>query len=124
MDYGFDGCLRCGLPAGDQSHNKRQPPPQGWHSFRGQRYLDGLEDGLLFVREKKQRHVWAQTGITIDTIPSFEEQYCTVCGGINWGGKEDAICFGNKDAESAVVAAHNRRGHNMRMKRMDGENEG
>ena len=104
-------CLRCGLPEDDQKHNNRKPPPEGWHPFRGQDYLDAIEDALLFVREKNQPHQWAETGIIIDTYPSFPEKVCEICGAINWGGKEDGVCFGNHSAEIAIVAAHNRRAY-------------
>lgn len=104
-----EACLRCGLPEADQKHDKKHPPPEGWHPFRGQGYLDALEDALLFVHEHKQPHQWADTGIVIATASEFHEKYCSVCGAINWGGKEDGICFGNHDAELGVIAAHNRR---------------
>lgn len=104
-----ENCLRCGLSESDQKHDRKNPPTEGWHVFRGQEYLDGLEEALLFVREKKQLHQWVETGWVIDTIESFNQKYCSVCGATNWGGKEDSICFGNKHAESAIIAAHNRR---------------
>lgn len=83
--------------------------PEGWHPFLGQDYLDGLEDAILFAHENGERHHWKETGMTIDTSPEFAEKKCTTCGAINWGGKEDSICFGNKFAESGRTAAHNRR---------------
>jgi hypothetical protein len=97
------------MPESDQGHDRRNPPVGGWHPFRGQSYLDALEDALLFVREKKQPHQWEGTGVTIDVIDSFPEMRCRVCGGINWGGENDGICFGNRDAELAIIQAHNRR---------------
>lgn len=105
----LENCLRCGLPEDNQKHNSRNPPPEGWHSFHGQAYLDALEDALLFIRERNQKHEWLSTGIIIDTVDSFSEKSCKVCGAINWGGKEDGICFGNSHAELAVIVAHNRR---------------
>lgn len=105
----FDGCLRCGLPESDQKHNSRNPPPEGWHPFRGQDYLDALEDALLFVREKNQPHQWIENGVMIATTAPFPEKHCAVCGAINWGGKEDGVCFGNDIAELGIIAAHNRR---------------
>lgn len=107
--YDFDGCLRCGLPEDHQRHHPEQKPPQGWHPFRGQTYLDEIEDALLFVREHPSAHDWRRTGLTICTSPSFSEQRCRRCGGINWGGKNDGICLGLNSAEAAVTAAHNRR---------------
>lgn len=104
-----DRCLRCGLPESDPKHNRKNPPAEGWHPFRGQDYLDGLEDALLFVREQKQPHRWVKTGITIDTVDSFSEKQCEVCGAINWGGAEDGICFGNYFAELGIIESHNRR---------------
>jgi hypothetical protein len=104
-----DNCLRCGLPEEHQRHDRRNPPPEGWHLFHGQDYLDGVEDALLFAREKKQHHKWEETGVTIDAFDGFDEKFCKVCGAINWGGAEDGICFGNRYAETAIVQAHNRR---------------
>lgn len=104
-----ENCLRCGLPQTDQKHDSKNPPPEGWHPFRGQDYLDGLEDALLFARENNQSHQWVRNGITIDTAVQFDEKYCSVCGAINWGGIEEGICFGNHHAEMAINAAHNRR---------------
>jgi hypothetical protein len=72
-------------------------------------YLEALEDAILFVRENEARHEWEDTGITIDTYPSFPEKKCRVCGAINWGGKENGVCFGNQEAEKAINTAHNRR---------------
>lgn len=102
-----DFCLRCGLQKDDKKHDTTNR--EGWHTFRDQKYLDDLEDALLFIREKQQPHTWEETGITIDTYPEFSEKVCSICGGINWGGKEDSICFGNENAEHAIWAAHNRR---------------
>lgn len=104
-----DFCLRCGLPKEHQRHDNKNIPPEGWHPFRGQDYLDGIEDALLFVREKSQPHEWTETGRTISVYPSFPEKVCRVCKAINWGGKEGGVCFGNHKAETAIVAAHNRR---------------
>lgn len=104
-----ENCLRCGLSKDDPKHNKDNPPKEGWHPFRGQDYLDGLEDALLFVRDNKQQHQWIATGMVIDTLPSFDEKYCAICGATNWGGKEDGICFGNFQAELGIIAAKNRR---------------
>jgi hypothetical protein len=104
-----DKCLRCGFTEDHQQHNSTNPPPEGWHPFRGMDYLDALEDALLFVREKKAPHQWERDGIIVGGYPGFEQKHCMVCGGINWGGKEDGICFGKHEAENAVVAAHNRR---------------
>lgn len=106
-------CLRCGLPESDQKHDRKHPPPEGWHLYRGQDYLDALEDALLFTREHNQQHQWEENGIIIDTADSFSEKYCTVCGAVNWGGKEDGICFGSNQAELAIIAAHNRRASNL-----------
>lgn len=105
----YQDCLRCGLPESHPRHHPEQNPPEGWHPFRGQDYLDGIEDALLFAREKNQPHQWRDRGIIIDTNPPFAEKNCTVCGAINWGGKEDGVCFGNRAAEQALIAAHNRR---------------
>jgi hypothetical protein len=105
----FENCLRCGLPESHPRHDRQHPPPEGWHSFRGQDYLDGLEDALLFAREKNQPHQWVETGWTIATYLPFSEKYCAVCGAINWGGGEEGVCFGNSFAENGIVAAHNRR---------------
>lgn len=102
-------CLRCGLPQDHQSHNASKPPPEGWHPFRGQAYLDALEDAILFVDEHNAPHQREGTGITITTYPSFPEKRCTICGAINWGGHEEGVCFGNRQAELAKIAAHNRR---------------
>jgi hypothetical protein len=102
-------CLRCGFPESHQKHNRKSPPPEGWHPFRGQDYLNALEDALLFVRENNQPHQWEETGVTIDIYPSFDEMCCKICGAINWGGHNDGVCFGNREAESAITAAHNRR---------------
>ena len=104
-----ENCLRCGLPESHQKHDRKSPPPEGWHPFRGLDYLDALEDALLFVREKQQSHRWVGTGITIDTAESFDEKHCEICGAINWGGKEDGVCFGRHEAELGIIAAHNRR---------------
>lgn len=104
-----DHCLRCGLPEANPRHNRRNPPPEGWHSFRGLDYLDGLEDALLFAREHEALHQWDETGFTIDTAEPFMEKTCLICGAVNWGGHEDGICFGNKHAELGIIAAHNRR---------------
>lgn len=104
-----ENCLRCGLPQSHQRHNAKNPPPEGWHSFRGQAYLDGLEDALLFVREHKQQHQWVGSGIMVAVVDSFEQKHCKVCGAINWGGAEDGICFGNNHAEAGIIEAHNRR---------------
>jgi hypothetical protein len=105
----MENCLRCGLPESHQRHHPERRPPEGWHPFRDQSYLDGLEDALLFAREKNQPHQWRRTGIIIDTQPSFAEKRCTVCEGINWGGKEDGVCLGSRVAEQGIIAAHNRR---------------
>lgn len=102
-------CLKCGMPVDHESHNRSKPPPYGWHLFLSIDYLEGLEDALLFVREEKAAHQWKRTGITITTNPPFPEKRCAVCGGINWGGREDGICCGNRFAETAITAAHNRR---------------
>ena len=72
-------------------------------------YLEALEDALLFVRENKRLHQWELNGKIIPVREPFAEKCCTICGAINWGGKEDGICFGNHHAEIAVIAAHNRR---------------
>lgn len=105
----FKNCIRCGLPESDPVHNRQNPPSGGWHPFRDQDYLDGLEDALLFAREKNQPHQWVRNGITIVTAEPFDEKYCSVCGAVNWGGKEDGVCFGNRQAEIGIIAAHNRR---------------
>lgn len=102
-------CLRCGITEDNPVHNRRLHPPEGWHRFCGIEYLEALEDALLFVREKAQAHEWKLTGIVINTYPDFSEKCCVVCGAINWGGKEDGICFGNHEGELAINAAHNRR---------------
>jgi len=104
-----ENCLRCGLPESNQKHDSSNRHPEGWHSFRGQDYLDGLEDALLFVRKNKQQHQWVRDGVVIATLPPFEQKHCEVCGAINWGGMEDGICFGNRQAELGIIAAHNRR---------------
>lgn len=104
-----DFCLRCGLPESDQSHDRTNHPQGGWHPFLGKNYLEGLEDALLFAREEHQPHQWVENGVVIATDPSFPEKRCAVCGATNWGGKEDGICFGNLQAELAIIAAHNRR---------------
>ena len=109
MGEQMKNCLRCGLPESDPKHDRTNPPAGGWHPFRGQDYLDGLEDALLFVREKKQLHQWEETGMVIPVGEPFLEKHCKVCGAINWGGNEDGICFGNNQAEAGVIAAHNRR---------------
>lgn len=105
----MENCFRCGLPEDDQRHNNKQPPKGGWHPFRGQDYLDGLEDALLFIREENLPHDWVANGITIATAIPFAEKKCTVCGAINWGGKEEGVCFSNHYAEEGIIAAHNRR---------------
>lgn len=74
-----------------------------------QEYINALEDALLFAREENQLHQWNETGIIILTNPSFPEKRCKICGAINWGGKEDGVCFGNISAEQGIIAAHNRR---------------
>lgn len=102
-------CLRCGLSKSHQRHDRRNPPPGGWHLFVGIDYLNGLEDALLFAREKNQPHQWVANGIIIATADPFEEKYCSVCGAINWGGDEGGVCFGNPFAERGIIAAHNRR---------------
>jgi hypothetical protein len=79
-----------------------------------QDYFDGLEDALLFAREKNQPHQWKENGVMIDAAEPFSEKYCIVCGAINWGGSEDGICFGNHWAELGIIAAHNRRATKMR----------
>jgi hypothetical protein len=104
-----DNCLRCGLPENHAKHHPERKHPKGWHPFRGQAYLDGLEDALLFARENNQPHGWNGTGVIIDTNPSFPEKRCKTCGAVNWGGKEDGVCFGNWNAELGIIAAHNRR---------------
>lgn len=109
MSESNETCLRCGLPESNQKHDRTNPPADGWHPFRGQDYLDALEDALLFVREKKQQHQWVKSGRTVATATPFDGKYCAVCGAINWGGKEDGICFGNGQAEEGIIAAHNRR---------------
>lgn len=102
-------CLRCGLPESHQKHDRRNPPPEGWHMFRGQDYLDALEDALLFARENNQPHQWVETGVVFAVNPPFAEKRCVVCGAINRGRKDDGICFGNHDAELGIIEAHNRR---------------
>lgn len=102
-------CIRCGKPKSDQSHDSIKPPKGGWHPFRGQDYIDGLEDALLYVRENNRQHEWEGSDITIDTVEPFEEKYCKVCGVINWGGNEGGICFGNSKAEIGIIGARNRR---------------
>lgn len=111
----MENCLRCGLPEDSEKHNNRA---MGWHPFRGQEYLNGLEDALLFAREAEQEHQWEETGIQVDTIASFPEKRCSVCGCINWGGEEGGICFGNNFAEQGIIAAHNRRALEKRMTRL------
>ncbi len=106
-----ENCLRCGLPESNQKHNRQKPPPEGWHLFLGQDYLDKIEDALLFAREKNQPHKWVETGWTVGAFPEFQEKRCEVCGAVNWGGKEDGVCFGNYAAELAITAAHNRRAY-------------
>lgn len=105
----MENCLRCGLLESNARHHSEQKPPEGWHPFRGQAYLDGLEDALLFVRETNQPHEWQENGITIDTADPFSEKRCKVCGTINWGGAEGRVCFGNYAGELGIIAAHNRR---------------
>lgn len=102
-------CVRCFRPMDDQHHSARNFPADGWHPFRGQSYIDTIEDALLFAREVNQPHKWCATGVIIDVCDSFPEKLCTVCGAINWGGKETGICFGYVLAERAVIAAHNRK---------------
>lgn len=102
-------CLRCGLSETSQKHDRRNPPPEGWHVFRGQSYLDALEDALLFVQERSSPHTWQENGMTVLTNPTFPEKVCTACGLINWGGNEGGICGGNASVPGAQVAAHNRR---------------
>lgn len=114
-------CIRCGLPRSHQRHDRKNPPKEGWHVFLGQDYLNGLEDALLFAHEHNQKHQWVESGITIDTYPPFSEKHCKICGAINWGGKEDTICFGNSYAPQALVAASNRRSVKNSMKRLEDE---
>lgn len=104
-------CIYCGEIEYHQNHDRRHPKYvyENVHEFRSLAYVEALEDALMFVRENKAAHTWEYTGITVDVGESFPEKYCTVCGGINWGGKEDGICFGNNLAERAVIEAHNRR---------------
>jgi len=115
-------CLRCGLPESHAKHDRIHPTPEGWHPFRGQDYLDALEDALLFAREQNQPHQWVRTGVTITTEPTFSEKRCAVCGAVNWGGKESGVCFGNQQAELGIIAAHNRRAHRLWMEKHNGRN--
>lgn len=117
----FENCIRCGLPQDAPKHDPRHPDTSkhGWHVFRGQDYLDGLEDALLYLRENAtQQHQWEDSGIVIDTAEPFLEKYCTICGTKNWGGKEDGVCFGSQYAEMGINAAHNRRAGKLTLERI------
>ena len=103
----IESCIRCGLPSDHESHHSSNT--NGWHPFRDQSYVDALEDALLFIRERNQPHQWRETGAIIDISPSFPEKRCRVCGAVNWGGEESGVCFGDRNAELAIVEAHNRR---------------
>ncbi len=104
-------CLRCGQIEAHQCHDRRNPPEEGWHIFRGQSYLDDLEDALLFAQEHPTPHIWRENGMIVLTNPGFPEKSCEACGTINWGGNEGGICGGNVSVPSAQVAAHNRRAY-------------
>lgn len=112
----FRNCVRCGQPETHQNHNAKNPPSEGWHTFRGQDYIDSLEDALLFARESNQRHQWVETNIIIDVYPPFALMECSVCGKRGRGDK-DEICFGSHGAEMGIMAAHNRRAFARRTKR-------
>ena len=100
-------CLRCGLDQAHQRHDHHNA--EGWHLFRGQSYLDDLEDALLFVQEHPTPHSWRENGVIVLTNPTFPEKVCEACGIHNWGGNEGGMCGGNRSVPSAQVGAHNRR---------------
>ena len=60
-----DFCLRCGELETHSDHKCEKPDGTygGWHPFRGQNYLDGLEDALLYAREENKPHNWKFTGV-------------------------------------------------------------
>jgi hypothetical protein len=67
-----------------------------------------------------REHDWQETGVTIDTFPSFPEERCAVCGAIAWGGSRTGervpkTCPGDpgiyREWARQTTAAHNRRAY-------------